>query len=109
MNDREMIECSLVKVTSRGNRLSFIFHNSQIKNTPMRTLEIKFGTENKRSLFEVYSQITLGYLPDIDQVSPVEISEKITNKCKGKLFLLGVKPSKCQRYTDILSIRRGSH
>ncbi len=108
MNDTEMIECSLVKVALRGNRLSFIFQNSQMENTPMRTLEIKLGN-GKKSLFEVYSKVTLGYLPDIDQLSPLEISERITKMSKGKLFLLRVKPSKCRKYTDIISIRRGGH
>ena len=108
MNDSEMIECSLVKVTPKGNRLSIIFNNPKKNITPMRTVEIKLGIE-KKSLFEDYCHVTLGYLPDIDKLSPDEIAEKIAKNSKGKLFLLRVKPSKCGKYIDIISIRRGSH
>lgn len=104
---KNLINCSLVKVTPRDKRLTFVFNHKETKNSPMRTLETKLGLK-KKSLFEVYCLITLGYIPDLDEYSPQEISELILENAKGMNFNLITQPSKCKRYTDILSIERGS-
>jgi hypothetical protein len=99
--------CSLVKVSSRDKRLTFVFKHQDIKNSPMRTMEVKLGSK-KKSLFEVYCLATLGFIPELDEYSPQEISELILEKAKGMNFTLVTQPSRCKRYTDILSIERGS-
>lgn len=103
MNFQEKIKCTLVKITSKGNRISFVFSNSGCRNPPMRTVDIKIGDE-KRSLFEIYSFKILGFIPDLRNISNKELCNLFKEKARGKSFILEVKSSQCKRYTDIQSI-----
>lgn len=108
MKNKNMINCNLVKITSRNNRISLIFSKSNLKSPPMRTMDIKNGENNKKSIFEIYSLIILGFIPNIEEYSSQEICDLFLKKSKGKNFLLQVNPSICRRYTDIIKIVRGS-
>jgi hypothetical protein len=104
---RNLHSCSLVKVIPRGNRISFIFKHPEIKNSPMRTMEIKLGTK-KKSLYETYSMLILGYIPSFEELSNTDISDIFLEKSAELSFDLTVQPSRCRRFTDILEIQRSS-
>jgi hypothetical protein len=104
---KKLVNCSLVKITSRNKRVTFVFNHPDSKNSPMRTMETKLGSK-RRSLFEIYCLVILGYTPELNQDSMQEISELMKEKAKEMNFTLVTQPSKCKRYTDILNIERGS-
>lgn len=105
MNEEIFVNCSLVNISTKNNRISFIFHEPSQGINPMRTVQIKTGGKAK-SMFEIYSLAILGKVPDIDSLNAYELINLFKKEAKSKTYLLLIKPSKCGQFTDILKIRR---
>jgi hypothetical protein len=105
MLTRKKEVCTLVQVTPKNGKMSFIFKSDTLKKNPMRTCKMVNSALEVQSLFDTFTKEILGKTIDLVGVDADSLAHLMKEHARGKKFELEIEPSACGKYTDILSIK----